>query len=106
MIKPLPGWILIEPMEEDQTTESGLVMPDSTQDFPMKGKILGVGRGITQGKMEILRETSKEEHWVWDDPPVKIDEIVYFKKFSGQEIKHDGKTFKLVEFKDLLAILE
>ena len=103
MIKPLPGWVLIEPLEEEETV-GGIKLPDSTQDFPMKGKVIELGVGSLvdpEGwhssedyrEFVISRELQKES-------------IIYFKKFSGQDIKHEGKEYKLVEFKDLLAIVE
>lgn len=104
VIKPLPGWVLIEPLEEDQSV-SGIQLPDSTQDYPMKGKVLKIWNiGAVQGDITI---TSFEDYKAAAiRQHVKENQTIYYKKFAGQEIKHEGKEYKLVEFKDLLAVVE
>ena len=102
-IKPLPGWVLIEPIEDERVTASGLKLPDSTQDYPMKGSLLDVGLYKKNDPIpEICLETSVDIV----GSQIKTGMNVYFKKFSGQDIKHEGKEYKLVEFKDLLAVIE
>lgn len=100
-IKCLPGWVLIEPIEEEKQTSSGIMLPDSSQDVSMKGRVLAKGKSI---KLRRDNEwTFQEGSWTI---PVKIGDIVLFKKYSGQTVKQDGKELKLVEFKDLLAVIE
>lgn len=105
-IKPLPGWVLVEPEKEEAVTASGIKLPDSSQDVPMKGKILATG-GFTLKYWDRDDEGRSELHI--DDrqkPPVKVGQVALYKKYSGQNIKSEGKELKLVEFKDLLAVIE
>ena len=102
MIKPLPGWVLIEPEQDDNKTASGIMLPDSSQDVPMRGKILEVGKGLTETKLTDQGDLIRGE----TAPPVMPNQTVLFKKYSGQTVKHEGKELKLVEFKDLLAVIE
>ncbi len=95
-IKPLPGWVLVEPLEEEDVTVGGVRLPESVKDYPMKGEIIEIGKGSFESS-GVIRE------------PIEYNlqnKIVLFKKFSGQDIKHEGKEYKLIEFKDLLAVIE
>lgn len=112
IIKPLPGWVLIEPLEEDQSV-GGIKLPDSTQDYPMKGKVLETGSAVLSDfEFKALVEEKLFNPSVFEyinykpGRYIKEGDYVYFKKFSGQDIKHEGKEYKLVEFKDLLALVE
>ena len=103
-IVPLPGWCLIEPLKDDSETASGWKLPDSSQDVPMKGLVVQRSPLIPfQGDAYVLEEgASSSKEWGL----IKTGAIIWFKKYSGQTVKHDGKELKLVEFKDLLAVIE
>lgn len=92
-VKPLAGFILIEPLEPEEKTASGIILPESAQEKPAQGTVLSVGDPIIEMGREIL-------------PPVKIGQKVIFKKWGGDEIKISGKELKLVKFDDLMAIIE
>lgn len=105
-IIPLPGWVLIEPEKEDNKTASGVILPDSSQDVPMRGGVVASGgktitywRNDEEGKRQLTVDATNEA-------PVTEGQTVLFKKYCGQTIKHEGKELKLVEFKDLLAVIE
>ena len=103
-IRPLPGWVLLEEIKEDDATASGIKLPESSQDVPMKGKVIEIGIGSLvepagHKKVEIYRE-----YIISRD--LFVGAIVLFKKYSGQTIKHEGREYKLVRFDDLLAIIE
>lgn len=92
-IKPLAGHALIEPQEAEEVTASGIVLPDTAQEKPAQGKVLAVGGpALVEGK-EIK-------------PEFKVGDLVLYKKWGGDEIKIEGKEFKLVKFEDVMAILE
>ena len=92
-IKPLMGYVLIEPLEAEEKTASGIILPESVQEKPAQGKVIAVGDPVFEMGREVL-------------PPVKVGQKVVYKKWGGDEIKVAGKELKLVKFDDLMAILE
>lgn len=93
-IKPLTGYVLVEPEEAKTKTASGIYLPESAQERPAQGTVLSVGADITLENGKIV------------SAPVKVGDKVIYKKWGGDEIKIDGKELKLVKFDDLMAILE
>ena len=92
-IKPLAGYALIEPQEAEEVTASGIVLPDTAKERPAQGKVLAVGKpALVEGK-EVK-------------PEFKVGDRVLYKKWGGDEIKIEGKEYKLVKFEDVMAILE
>ncbi|MBI2021427.1 co-chaperone GroES [Candidatus Daviesbacteria bacterium] len=93
-LKPLMGYVLIEPDQADTATSSGIYLPESVQEKPAQGKVLAVGDDLIleNGKVMVC--------------PVKVGDKVIFKKWGGDEIKLGGIEYKLVKFDDLMAILE
>lgn len=92
-IKPLAGYILIESTEASEKTPAGIYLPDSAQDKQGQGKVLSVGGAIYSDGREILA-------------PVKAGELVFYKKWGGDEIKLGNKELKLVKFDDVMAVIE
>jgi chaperonin GroES len=91
MLKPLFDQVLIEPLEKEEKTPSGIVIPDSAKEKPSRGKVISVGSGVTtDGKTISI--------------PVKPGDIVIYKKWGGHDVKDGGKELLLVEAKDILAI--
>ena len=95
MIKPLPGYVLIEPIEEEEKTASGLYMPEIAKDKPMKGKVI-----ISSGGFFSNTDTWHELEAVQDGS------TVIYKKWVNQEVQHEGRTLLLVHFNELLAVVE
>lgn len=93
-IKPLSDHLFIEPLEEEKTTKSGIVLPDTAEEKPVKGKILAVGPGKRNDKGEIVPLS------------VKVGDVVLFKKYGPDEIEIDGKKYLIAEESDILAIVE
>ena len=93
-IKPLSDNLLIEPLQGETTTASGIVLPDSAKEKPQEGKIVAVGPGK-------LGEDGKRVK-----PEVKKGDVVMYKKWGGTDIKVDGKEMLLVKEEDILAIVE
>lgn len=92
-LKPLGSNILIEPMESEKRTPSGIVIPDSAKEKPQEGKVVAVG----PGRMEDGKRVSME---------VKVGDKVLYKKWGGDEVKIEGKELLLVKEEDILAILQ
>ena len=93
-IKPLFDNVLIEPLERETTTPSGIVIPDTAKEKPQEGKIVAVGSGGIDSEGKKIEMT------------VKKDDVVMYKKWGGTEIKVDGKDMLLVKQEDILAIVE
>ena len=94
MIRPLPGYCLIAPIEDETKTSGGLYLPENDKDKPMKGKIVAVS----------YNETAEKKDWfntVIVENLLKIGSIVIYKKFTNQEVVHDGKKYLLVNFTEL-----
>ena len=94
-IKPISNHVFIEPVEEDKTTESGIVIPDTAdKEKPMKGKVIAVGEG------------KRDENGKLIPMSVKVGDVVLFKKYGPDEIEVDGKEYLVGEETDILAIIE
>lgn len=90
-IKPTPGYLLIEPLEAETKTAGGIYLPDSASEKPQKGKILAVGAASFVDGAKIVS-------------PAKVKDIVYYKKWGGNEVKIEGKEYLFVKFEDVLAV--
>jgi chaperonin GroES len=92
-IKPLMGYVLVEPSEAESKTASGLYLPETAQEKPAQGTVVALGDPVFFEGRELI-------------PPVKLGDKVIFKKWGGDEIRYKGKEYKLVKFDDLMAIME
>lgn len=93
-IKPLEDKILIQAIEAETTTPSGLVIPDSAKEKPQEGKVIAVGPGR------------------WDEDgdkriPLDVNEgdTVVYSKYGGTEISYDGQDYLILSARDILAIV-
>ena len=93
-IKPLMGYVLVEPEEASSKTSSGIYLPESAQEKPAQGTVVACGEDMVLEGGKVLK------------CPVKVADKVVYKKWGGDEIKIDGVEYKLVKFDDLMAILE
>jgi chaperonin GroES len=93
-LKPLGSRIVVEPIEQEEKTISGIYLPDTAKEKPMKGSIVAVGDGDRDddGKRIPL--------------DVKVGDVVLFNKYSGTEIKLDDKKILVMKESDVLAIIE
>lgn len=94
-IKPLSNHIFIEPVEEEKTTKSGIVLPDTTgKERPMMGKILAIGPGKLDDNGKRIQMS------------VKVGNKILFKKYGPDEIEMNGKKYLVGDEDDVLAIVE
>lgn len=93
-IKPLFDNVLIKPLQAEEKTASGIILPDSAKEKPQMGEVVAVGPGKVTPKGE-------KEAIV-----VKVGQKVMYKKWGGNEVKLNGEELMLVEQKDILAIVE
>jgi chaperonin GroES len=93
-LKPLGGRVVVEPMEQEEMTAGGIVLPETAKEKPQKGTVIAVGPGDRD---------DKGKHIPMD---VNVGDKVLFAKYSGTEIKLDGKKLLILRETDLLAIVE
>jgi chaperonin GroES len=93
-IKPLGNRVVVEPAEQEETTASGLILPDTAKEKPQQGLILAAGPG----------ERNDDGERIAMD--VKVGDKVLFAKYAGTELKLDGKKVLILRETDLLGILE
>jgi chaperonin GroES len=94
-LKPLEDRIVVQPNEAEQTTASGLVIPDTAKEKPQQGKVLAVGPGKrTENTGELV--------------PLGIDvgQTVLYSKYGGTEVTVDGEDLLILASRDVLAIVE
>ena len=92
-LKPLGNRVVIEPLESEEVTAGGIVLPETAKEKPQKGKVLSVGPG----------ERDEDGDYIKMD--VKDGDTVLFAKYAGTEIKMDGKKLLILRESDLLAII-
>ncbi|MCL5676208.1 MAG: co-chaperone GroES [Patescibacteria group bacterium] len=93
-LKPLFDYVLIKPLEAEEKTPSGILLPDSAKEKPQTGLIMAVGTGAVTDDGKTLPIV------------VKVGQKVMYKKWGGNEVKVNGEEWLLVEQKDILAIVE
>lgn len=92
-IRPLADRVLIKSLEVEETTKSGIVLPNTAKEKPQVAEIVAVGPGgVVDGK-EVKME-------------VKVGDKVLISKYSGTEVKVDGDEFTIVRQSDILAVVE
>lgn len=93
-LQPTAGHLIIEPLDAQTKTASGIYLPDSAGEKPQKGKVLAVGPDETtdSGTLKIS--------------PAKKGDTVIYKKWGGNEVKVDGVEYLFAKFDDILAIVK
>ena len=92
-LKPLGSRVVVEPIEENEITAGGIVLPETAKEKPQKGVVLSVGPG------------DRDEDGKRIPMDVAVNDIVLFAKYGGTEIKTDGKKLLILRESDLLAIV-
>jgi chaperonin GroES len=97
-LKPTPGYLLIEPLEKEAKTASGIYLPDNAGEKPQMGKVVAAGSpSCSDCKCSCDCQV---------ESPAKLNETVMYKKWGGNEVKIDGKDYLFVKFEDILAVQE
>ncbi len=93
MLKPLGDRIVIELVEAEEKTASGIVLPDSAKEKPQEGRVVAVGTGrVTENGERVALE-------------VKDGDTIIFSKYAGTEVKYEGKEYLILRESDVLAII-
>ncbi|MGE5042468.1 MAG: co-chaperone GroES [Candidatus Levyibacteriota bacterium] len=93
-IQPLFGNVLIKPLEAENKTSSGIILPDSAKEKPTVGLIMAVGAGNITPKGDVEKMV------------VKVGQKVMYKKWGGNEVKVGYEEWTIVDQKDILAVVE
>ncbi|AJH79259.1 MULTISPECIES: co-chaperone GroES [Heyndrickxia] len=94
MLKPLGDRVVIELVESEEKTASGIVLPDTAKEKPQEGKVVAVGSGRTLDNGERVAID------------VAAGDRIIFSKYAGTEVKYDGKEYLILRESDILAVVE
>lgn len=93
MLKPLGDRVVIELLETEEKTASGIVLPDTAKEKPQEGKVVAVGTGRVLDSGERVA------------PEVKEGDRIIFSKYAGTEVKYEGKEYLILRESDILAVI-
>jgi len=93
-LKPLGDRLIVEPVEQEEITASGIVLPETAKEKPMQGKVLAAGPG---GRKDDGSRVPMD---------VSVDDIVLYAKYAGTEVKVGSAKYLILKETDILAIVE
>ncbi len=93
-IQPLFDNVLVKPLDGEEKTAAGIILPDSAKEKPQMGEVMAVGPGGVDEKGNTVKMQ------------VHVGDHVMYKKWGGNEVKVEGKDWMIVEQKDILAIVK
>src|SRR6478609_4179127 len=92
MIRPLGDRVIIEAVAKEETTASGIVLPDTAKEKPQEGKVVAVGAGALKDGVRVPLEVSEGDR-------------IIFSKYAGTEVKFEGRELLILRESDILAVL-
>lgn len=93
-LKPLGDRVVVEPIEQEEMTASGIVLPETAKEKPQRGTVIAAGPGARDDEGDRIAME------------VKVGDVVLYAKYAGTEFKVDGKKLLILKESDLLAIVE
>ena len=94
-LKPLGDKVIVKPLEAEEKTKGGIVLPDTAKEKPQEGKIVAVGKGKLNDEGKI------------QEPEVKAGDFILYGKYSGTEITtKEGEELLIMREEDILAVLQ
>jgi chaperonin GroES len=93
-LKPLGDRVVVKPIEQDEVTAGGIMLPDTAKEKPQKGEVLATGPGARNDAGERV------------EMDVKVGDVVLYAKYGGTEIKLDGEKVLVLRESDILAIVK
>lgn len=93
-LKPLADRVIVEPIEQEEKTQSGIYLPDTAKEKPQEGKVVAVGSGKVTAEGVKVPMT------------VKVGDRVIFASYAGTEVKQDGKKYLIMNESEILGIIE
>lgn len=93
-LKPLGDKVIVEVLSAEEKTKGGIIIPDTAKEKPQEAKVIAVGSGkvLDNGKTVA--------------PDVKAGDIIIFGKYSGSEVKVEGKEYLIIDSDDILAVVK
>jgi len=92
-LKPLEDRVVVKPIEEEETTISGLVIPDTAKEKPTEGEVIAVGPGRFEEGNRVPMD-------------VKVGDRVVYSKYGGNEYKYKGEEYVILQARDIYAVIE
>ena len=93
-LKPLGDRLVIEPIEQEEVTAGGIVLPETAKEKPQQGKVIAAGPGARKDNGERI------------EMDVKVDDKVLYARYAGTSVKLNGKEYLILKESDVLAIVE
>jgi len=93
-IRPLQDRILVKRVEAEQKTAGGIIIPDAAKEKPVEGEVIAVGNGKVLDNGTVAK------------PDVKVGDRILFGKYSGSEVKVDGKEHLILREDDILGVIQ
>ncbi len=93
-LRPLHDRVLIRPIEQDERTIGGIIIPDTAKEKPQEGEILAAGQG------------ARDDNGNLRPLDVKVGDVVLYGKWSGTEVKVDGEDLVIMKESDIMGVLE
>ena len=93
-LKPLGGRVIVEPTEQEEMTAGGIILPETAKEKPQEGKVLAAGPG------------DRDEDGERIPMDVQVGDKVLYAKYSGTEVKMDGRKLLILRESDILAVIE
>jgi len=90
MFKPLGQRVLVERLENEEKTPSGIIIPDNAKEKPLEGKVIAISKEVEED----------------ENMPINVGDVVVFAKYSGTEITFDGKEYLVLNTDDILGKVE
>lgn len=88
-MRPINDRVLVKPAAAEETTKGGIIIPDTAKEKPQRGTVVAVGPGKDDNAMT-----------------VKVDDVVLYGKYAGQEVSHNGEDFLIMKEDDILLIID
>ncbi len=92
-IKPLPGYLLVEPLKQEKATASGIYLPESHEEKPQSGRVLAIGDEFVT------------DYGIKKTSPVKAGDVVVYKEWGGKEYKEGENNLLILKFEDVMAVI-
>lgn len=92
-LKPLDDRVVVKPIEAEERTKSGIVLPDTAKEKPQQGEVIAVGPGKYENGKRVPMD-------------VKIGDKIIYSKYGGTEVKMEGEEYLILSQRDILAIVE
>jgi len=92
-LRPLEDRVVVKPIEAEERTKSGIVLPDTAKEKPQQGEVIAVGPGRFEDGQRVPME-------------VKVGDRVIYSKYGGTEVKIEGEEYIILSSRDILAVIE